>query len=290
MLLLLAVLFTVALAFALGQPAPAASPPEPTYGTADVDGVISEWNLTNDFFANMYRAGDPTKPLESKAYLRYDCNTHTIYVLVLTEPGIPALAAGYEAAAWSAIGTISNKVYTGNSGDDGTPPDFAWVGLSGDGLTAAGYEASFTLDPGSYTIIVHVEVYDAANAQTSATSGFPRSGVPLEIVCVPHEDHPAIDLEKYVSVDGGTTWETADSDPGPTVVTGDPVLIKFVVTNTGNVTLTNIKLTDTVYDLSGCTVTDPLPAGASFECVIGPFDALHGQQLDTGTASGDFGD
>jgi len=266
----------------------AASPPQPTYGTAVVDGATTEWDAS-DYFADMYRAGNPTKPLESTAYLRYDCNTHTLYVLVLTVEGVPALAQGWESAAWSAIGDTSNKVYTGNSGNNGVPPDFAWVGLSEDGLTALGYEASFTIDPGTYTLIVHVEVYDAAASQTSATVGFPREGVPLEIVCAPHEDHPSIDLEKYVSVDGGQTWETADTLPGPTIVKGDSVYFKFVVTNSGNVDLTGITLTDTVYDTSGCTPPATLAAGESFECVIGPFAADAGQQMDTGTATGDFG-
>ena len=285
----LAVVFIVGLALALGQPGTAAIPPQPTYGTADVDGNIGEWDLTNDFFANMYRAGDPTKKLESKAYLRYDCDTHTMYVLVLTEEGVPALAAGWESSAWAAIDTISNKVYTGNSGDDGIPPDFEWVGLSGDGLTADGYEASFALDPGTYTLIVHVEVFDDADSQTSATVGFPKDGVALEIVCDEVQDHPDIILEKYVSVDGGVTYFPADFDPGPTVLVGDPVYFKFVVTNSGNVTLTNLTLTDNVYDLSGCVLPASLAPGDSFQCIIGPFPAVHGQQMDTGTATGDSG-
>ncbi len=73
----------------------------------------------------MYRAGKPDKPVEAKAYLRYDCVLNTLYVLVLTEPGVPALAAGWESAAWAAIGTVSNKVYTGLSVNDTIPPDFA---------------------------------------------------------------------------------------------------------------------------------------------------------------------
>jgi len=95
-------------------------------------------------------------------------------------------------------------------------------------------------------------------------------------------------VTKYVSVDDGVTWEDANSPTGPYVLVGDDVLFKFIVTNSGDVTLTNITLTDNVYDLSGCTLTDPLPAGESFECVIGPFPAQSGQQTDTATATGDY--
>jgi len=49
-----------------------AAPPQPTYGVANVDGNIGEWDLANDFFANMYRAGKTDKEIESKLYLRYD--------------------------------------------------------------------------------------------------------------------------------------------------------------------------------------------------------------------------
>ena len=68
-----------------------AAAPNPTYGTAVVDGSTGEWNLGSDFFANMYRAGNPAKPLESTAYLRYDCTSGTVYVLVLSEPNVPTL-------------------------------------------------------------------------------------------------------------------------------------------------------------------------------------------------------
>ena len=57
---------------------------------------------------------------------------------------------------------------------------------------------------------------------------------------------PCIDVVKYVSVDGGLTWDDANSDPGP-VFTKNPVLFKIVVTNCGETTLENIELTDTLY-------------------------------------------
>ena len=45
---------------------------------------------------------------------------------------------------------------------------------------------------------------------------------------------PSITIKKYVSGDGGETWNDADSPPGPSITT-DP-MFKFVITNTGNVT------------------------------------------------------
>ena len=99
---------------------------------------------------------------------------------------------------------------------------------------------------------------------------------------------PAIDVEKLVS-DNGADWYDADSaETALPVLECADVWFKFVVTNTGNVELTNIALTDDTHDASGCTLTDPLAPEESFECVIGPFSACHGEQIDTATASGDY--
>ncbi|MCW4005829.1 MAG: hypothetical protein NWF04_04435 [Candidatus Bathyarchaeota archaeon] len=157
----------------------AADPFEPTYGTATVDGNIGEWDLTQDYFADMYRAFKDSKPVEAKAYLRYDMNTHTMYVLVLTEPGVPGLLS--ESDAWAAINATGNKVFFGDSGNDGVPPDFAWVGIGydGDSSHVQGYEASFILEPGTHTMKMHIEVYDDGEAQTS---GLVKAGLDLFVV------------------------------------------------------------------------------------------------------------
>ena len=155
-----------------------AAAPNPIPGKAIVDGKYKEWNLENDFFANMYRAGDSTKTLEAISYVRYDCDTNTVYVLVLRNPQIndPILVAGNETFSWTKIDPPGSPEYDGNTGNNGIPPDFAWVGLSPDGKTAQGYEASFILGPGTYRIVIHTEVLGDNAMQTAATIGFPRTG------------------------------------------------------------------------------------------------------------------
>lgn len=172
----------LALGFA-SAPAPA-TPPQPSYGVAVVDGNPGEWNLNVDFFANMYRAGDPEKPLESKLYLRYDCLTYTVYALVLVESGVAGTIDTTATTAWIAIDDHNHKAVNEVSGNDGVPPDFAWVGqgYDGDPLHVMGYEASFPLEPGMYLIIAHLWVTDGG-AQTSATIGFPKTGPPLVLNC-----------------------------------------------------------------------------------------------------------
>ena len=85
-------------------------------------------------------------------------------------------------------------------------------------------------------------------------------------------------------------WLDADTAPGPTAaMQNDMVSFKFVVTNTGNVTLTNLSLTDDVFDLSVLPAPPAsLAPGDSFTRIIDPAPAEFGQHVDTATVTGDF--
>ena len=105
-------------------------------------------------------------------------------------------------------------------------------------------------------------------------------------------DEPSIDVEKYVSVDDGNTWYDADLPPGPEAVAGsETVWFRFEVTNNGDADLTNVTLSDDIFDpeIATCWVPSTLIAGATFDgCVIGPFVAIEGQHVNTATATGDY--
>jgi hypothetical protein len=165
-----------------------AGAPYPHYGKRVIDGTISDWNLDVDFYADMYRAGKTDKAVESKAYLRYDCNSNTLFVLVLGEPGVIGSHSdevGGDVTSWVAINVQSNKVVNELAGNDGIPSDFAWVGegFDGDLSHMLGFEASFSIMPGSYNILIHMQILDSLGQQTSATSGSPDSGPELELQC-----------------------------------------------------------------------------------------------------------
>ncbi len=98
---------------------------------------------------------------------------------------------------------------------------------------------------------------------------------------------PAIAITKSVSVDSGVTWLAARTAPGPLVRVGSPVQWRYTVTNTGNVDLTNVTVTDD----RGVTVTAPkstLAAGESMNATAGG-TAIEGQYVNNGTATGTYG-
>lgn len=99
---------------------------------------------------------------------------------------------------------------------------------------------------------------------------------------------PAVDVEKYVSVDGGGTYVDADVAPGPVVDTGDDVYFKFVVTNEGNVELSEVSLEDSEFDVDNCTIPDTIAPEESFDCVIGPKSAGPESHTDAATVNGEY--
>ncbi|MCB9250449.1 MAG: hypothetical protein H6613_18830 [Ignavibacteriales bacterium] len=118
------------------------SPPLPEPGTATIDGDPGEWDLINDFFADMREAGDFVTPktLLSKVYLRYDCPTETLSILVLTEPGFTIVnsAADNWVKEYSLGG--NNKIVDVN----GT---FSYISDVANPPNIIGYEASGTIAP-----------------------------------------------------------------------------------------------------------------------------------------------
>jgi hypothetical protein len=178
----------------------------PTFGTATIDGNASEWNQ-KDFAVPMCTAGSVSHDTNtmmttcngngkvnlSDLFLRYDCNKDILYVLVLKKTDYEAERS--EDDAWVTVGGNSEKKVKGNSGKDGTPPDFAWVESDGELL---GYEASFKLEPGTHH---DVEVHLNVSGNTSSTGKTNKGGkisikVPATCEMPPVEDEPPLDVDK----------------------------------------------------------------------------------------------
>ncbi len=236
-------------------------PPGVVCGPAVVDGDISEWDLDNEFFANMYRAGNASKPVESRIYVRFDPATDTLYLLIMAVPGVEVLAMPDD--AFVKLGGV--KLVDGNSGNNGVPADFAWVGLNGD--RAQGWEASMPFVQGTYSNFnVHTQVWDDGEAQTSAVK---NRAIGMTIEC--EVIVPLIDVEVTVTPD--MTHQ------------GDLVTWAIVVTNIGSAPLTNVTLTDSNGYHYGAAFNLAVDESQAFTYTSNPEEDLTNTVTATGTDS-----
>ncbi|HWJ62616.1 MAG TPA: hypothetical protein VNS19_11655 [Acidimicrobiales bacterium] len=136
--------------------ASAAAPPQPTYASANVDGNPWEWNNFDTWGTLL--SNDPPYRIVGKVLLRYDCKTQVLYAYAKVSPG-EIMQTADPAEAYLRLGQ-TGKLVSGQSGDDGTAPDFRWVGESNG--TAKGFEASAKVAPGSYpaSFRVHAKLPD----------------------------------------------------------------------------------------------------------------------------------
>ena len=152
---------------------------EPSKNTAMVDGNYREWDLNNDFAVAMHKAwrdgshGKRKKAVLANAYLRYDCTSNELYVLVLVEKKYPMY-----------VDFGGNETYVKLNGkkmvSSANARDFAWVGQGFDGNKrhAIGWEAKFSVKSGEYGFTIHSEVFESHAWQTAGSRGHT-----LEISC-----------------------------------------------------------------------------------------------------------
>src|SRR5262249_4263995 len=146
---------------------------------ANVDGIDTEWDLTNDFFANLYVDGDTSKPLLATLYLRYDCVTKILYSLVVPVQGMSIHTGD---ANFFNKGTAT--AVKSSTGDDDVPPDFHYVQQNG--TAAAAWEASFKMtNPQDATIFVQAGINNPINPNQNIATVSPRTGIELKVVCGP---------------------------------------------------------------------------------------------------------
>ncbi|MGD8622976.1 MAG: SBBP repeat-containing protein [Anaerolineae bacterium] len=91
-------------------------------------------------------------------------------------------------------------------------------------------------------------------------------------------------LEPFISLQKFTNDRNADQPPGPYIETGDAVVWRYVVANSGNITLTNITVTDTQLGLISCPSTT-LSVREVVECTASGV-ATPGQYDNLGVAVG----
>ena len=231
-------------------PVSLAAAPNPSAGSATVDGDPSEWSLAADHFADMTDAGDAARPVRAKLYLRYDCDAEVLYALVLAQDGEQGLQTRPEEAYVRIDG--AGKLVSGDSGNDGTPPDFAWV--NGDGALADGFEASGSVAPGSHTIRAHILIADTSADGYTPMDPIGRT-VPLVLEC-----------GDVAPTQGTGPTPTPSGDVAPTQGTGPtPTPSEAPVGNVGGATG---RPRATLPPTDGLTTTGPSAAGDSTRLVL----------------------
>ena len=174
--------------------------------------------------------------------------------LNITDPTLPALNASNVALAVGAANVVVAGPITG-----------AWA--QGQQLNTASVTATYT-DGGGHTF--------NPPAQTDPANYFGAA--------------PGYTIEKQVSVDGGATWQDADTATGPYLLTGTNPQFRVIATNTGNVPLT-LNITDpTLPTLNASNVA--LAVGAANVVVAGPITGTwaQGQQLNTASVTATYTD
>lgn len=160
-------LFTILLGAILFSSAPVMAQGEPNYGAGiSIDGNISDWDLSSDYFADLYQSGTAVKkngkanPVTGKLYLRYDCGQQKLYVLYQAIDGNPIIVDdGNEVFVKR---SDNSKALTSNS------ESFAWIqgAFSSDPNYAEAWEGSFSLNHDNEIYNVHSNLYYDRESQT----------------------------------------------------------------------------------------------------------------------------
>ena len=206
------------------------------------------------------------------------------------DKGIVGINGGNGNDLADAAGDVLNYVFTVNNPGSVTLTNLTVVdNLTGLSETLASLAPGATVTYNSSYVLTQADLdsnaggdgvlINTATADSSETPAFTDS----EGVTVVYQ--PIIDLTKYVSVDNGVTWDDANGPTGPLLLSASGIdpQFRYTVTNTGNITLGDVTLTDAVYDLNGAEAGTAysfgsLAVGASAEFIFTGAAWAEGQQ------------
>ncbi|AUB83783.1 SdrD B-like domain-containing protein [Candidatus Thiodictyon syntrophicum] len=172
-------------------------------GTRTVDGNTADWNLTKDLYTSMREAGRTDKSQLGNFYFTYDSSTQTGYVLVL--------ATGTNTVVQNTSDAWVKNYAAGNSPIPFTA--FKWVVSNG---KTVGYEASFTLAPGSYSQVeVHVQIASGRTCSTGKRSTPYSALITLKTPSCPTPPSSGGTAKCGTAVVDGSTaeWNTTATSP-----------------------------------------------------------------------------
>ncbi|MBD2158600.1 DUF11 domain-containing protein [Leptolyngbya sp. FACHB-16] len=205
-------------------------------------------NIVNTATADSNQTGPDTDnasiPVQQKPSLNITKNA--------TVPGGTANVAGEVITYTISLQNTGNQTLTGVTVTDPSVNNLSRGQDStgdNDNLLEVGETWSYTA---THTV-TQAEIDAGNDIVNIVTADSNQTGPDTDNAIVDVVQTPAIDVEKLVSVDGGATFVDADTAPGPNLNRGTNPVFKFIVTNTGNVTLSNITLSDSDFDLNGAS-------------------------------------
>jgi len=167
------------------------------------------------------------------------------------------------------VGTVGYTLYTSPL-QPGTPLSRS---LAVAGSTTSASERTFTETvnwPVPLTGVVSITGTAALDPASTVYYGtvfnetFPgsKTGVPLVVDCPLPPPVPAIKVEHEISIDGGLTYQDADTiGDAPSVIAPHGAMYRLVLTNTGEENLKQVQITDAAMGIVNVTVGDIPKAG-----------------------------
>ncbi len=141
------------------------------------------------------------------------------------------------------------------------------------------------LDPGESVTHSASSVAEPGTHAFTAVAYDTRTGLFDSVTATYSAWTTSLAIEASVSIDGGTTWMTADTVAGaPVFPAGVDPVVRFLVTNTGTLGLRDVTVTDTVNDISHLPPRDLSPGESTAFCVTVPWKP--GPHVNTATATG----
>ncbi len=145
------------------------------------------------------------------------------------------------------------------------------------------------LNPGTYDVAeAPIEGWDLASA--ACDNGNTPSAITVEpgdtVTCTFSNEAAAVAPEGGITIEKSTNGEDADTPTGPEVIVGDAITWTYVITNTGDVALSNVVVTDD--KLGEICSFDRLVIDASETCTTSGIAEL-GQYANLGSVVGHYG-
>jgi uncharacterized repeat protein (TIGR01451 family) len=209
---------------------------------------------------------------------------------------VPTILVGHTVTFEAVVDNTDQVIdVTGASVTDDNPSDT----FDGPDTIAAGSTGN-VYDGVSTTAVAGLQTDTATFHGTATDSGGHTSDWHADDSASYFGADPSVTVVKEVSVDGGTTWFDANDPTGPLLLESGPdPMFRFTVTNTGNVELTNLTLSDSDFDLNGAEDGTDITIASLAAANAGDDDVYQttitaawaaGQHTDTATVAGSFAD